>query len=668
LVRKAALAQAGAAFLESQAGLRRARPAGWDDTLSFTLEQTGRFLTLEFDGAVTDKYVPIGFHGSEGLSQISRYVVDVVSKDFLPDPKSVLGHSVTVVVTIADVTRRFTGIVSRFSPGPLWGRGYRTFQFEFMPKLWLTMLNSRCRSFLGKTALDIVHDVLTDYGISESTRGPGAGSRAAREYCLQYCESDYAFMSRLLEEEGLFFYFPLDHQNNSIVLVDGVGGAFDIGSSDLEVGPHATIGSWSQDLRTVVQKVTYSGYDFTQASIVSKSASAATRLDYAAGAAVEVYPSNVIDDPRSQFHADMHIQALEADYETFSGSCHHPKFAPGGRTSIIEGRGSTESKSVMLVTIDHQAICNTHVSADDEVSEYSNQFTCIPLDTKYRPPRHTQRRLIHGPQTATVSSDPDKYGRVKVKFHWGNQIESWWARIAMPWAHNQMGFQFLPRTGSEVVVQFLDGIPERPIIVGAVYNGVNTNVYSLPDNKTQSGMRGTDPDKTGAAEQFNELQFEDKSGEEFIKLFAQKDFHRVVVNNDTLEVRQGDRTVVVKQGNLATTVKQGNFSTMIEQGNETRELKMGNLTVTLDQGNETRALKMGNQSTKLDLGSASTEAMQQIQFKVGQNSLTIDQTGIKLSGMQIQIEGTLMVQMKGAMTTVQGSGMLTLNGGVTMIG
>jgi type VI secretion system secreted protein VgrG len=222
-----------------------------------------------------------------------------------------------------------------------------------------------------------------------------------------------------------------------------------------------------------------------------------------------------------------------------------------------------------------------------------------------------------------------------------------------------MGFQFLPRTGSEVVVQFLDGLPERPIIVGAVYNGVNTPVYTLPDNKTQSGMRGTDPDKTGAAEQFNELQFEDKSGQEFIKMFAQKDFHRVVVNDDTLEVRQGDRTVDIKQGNLATTV---------EQGNETRELKMGNLTVTLDQGNETRELKMGNLSTKCDMGSSTLEAMQSIQLKVGQNSLTIDQTGIKLSGMQIQIEGQLMAQLKGAMTTVQGSGMLTLNGGVTMIG
>jgi type VI secretion system secreted protein VgrG len=645
--------------------------------LSFTIEQADRLLKLEFDGSLSNTFIPLDFSGTEGVSQLSRYSVDVVSKEMSPDPKSILGHSVTILVTVANVTRRFTGIVSRFSPGPIWGRGYRAFQFEVVPKLWLATLNTRCRAFLSKSALDIVNQVLGEYGVSASTRGPGDTSRPPRDYCLQYCESDFAFIARLLEEEGFFYYFPLDHQNNSLVLVDGVGGAFDMGAGDLIVGPHAAIETWSQMLSTVAQKVTWDGYDFTQASVVSNSSTAVTRLDYASSAALEIYPSNVIDTPRSQFFADMHMQALEAEYETFQGSGRHPHFAPGGQADVTDERGSNQSRSFMMLTVSHQATCNTHVSDEGEVSDYRNSFSCIPLDTKYRPPRRTPRQLIHGPQTATVSSDPDNYGRVKVKFHWGNEVESWWLRIAMPWAHNQMGFQFLPRKGSEVVVQFLDGVPERPIIVGAVYNGVNTPVYTLPDNKTQSGMRGTDPDKTGAAEQFNELQFEDKSGSEFIKFFAQKDFHRVVVNDDTLEVRQGDRTVDIKQGNLATTIgqgnetrelKTGNLTVTLDQGNETRELKMGNLTVTLDQGNETRELKMGNLSTKCDLGSSTLEAMQSIQLKVGQNSLTIDQTGIKLSGMQIQIEGQLMAQLKGAMTTVQGSGMLTLNGGVTMIG
>ena len=145
--------------------------------MSVIFEQSGRLLTLEFDGELSNKFVPLNFIGTEGLSQISRYIVDLVSKDLTPDPKSVLGHSVSIIVTVAGNTRRFTGIVSRFSPGPLWGRDYRTFQFEVMPKLWLATLNSKCRSFLGESALDIIHDVLGDYGISESTRGPGGVTR-----------------------------------------------------------------------------------------------------------------------------------------------------------------------------------------------------------------------------------------------------------------------------------------------------------------------------------------------------------------------------------------------------------------------------------------------------------------------------------------------------------
>jgi type VI secretion system secreted protein VgrG len=519
-----------------------------------------------------------------------------------------------------------------------------------VPKLWLATLNARCRSFLNKSALDIVHEVLGEYGITESKRGPGAVTRPVRDYCLQYCESDYNFIARLLESEGLFFYVPLEHRNDSLVLVDGLNGSFEIDQNELKVGPHEAITSWNHDLRTVPQSVTYSGYDFKQASTVTQTVQGATRLSYASQAKVEAYPSNTMDMPRSQFFADMHMQRLEKDYETYRGDCRHPKLAPGGRFKLGSGDPVAANGTVMVLEVQHVATCYTHLSGEGPPPEYSSHFTCCPLDTKYRPPRRAQAPIVHGPQTATVSSDPDEYGRIKVKFHWGTQLESWWARVAMPWAHNQMGLQFLPRKDSEVVVEFLEGNPERPIIVGAVYNGVKKVIYAQPDNKTQSGMRGTDPDKTGAPETLNELQFEDKSGSEFIKLFAQKDFKRVVVNDDSLEIRQGKREIVIKQGDL---------STLLEQGKETHELKMGNLELTLG---------MGNQTTKVKLGASSTEAMQSIELKVGQSSVKIDQMGVTIKGMMISIEGQTQTQIKGMMTQINGSGMLQLQGGITMIG
>jgi type VI secretion system secreted protein VgrG len=609
--------------------------------LGFKIDQAERFLALEIDGELSDKMIPLAFEGRESTSELYRYQVHAVSDDLGLSARAVLGHPAAVLVRQAGSVRRFTGVVGKFSPGPLWGRGYRSYQLEVVPKLCFAGLNSKCRSFSSQSALDIVHKVLSEYGITESLRGPGGVTRPVRDYCLQYRESDFAFIARLLEEEGLFFYFPPDHNNDKIVIVDGLSGSFEVDSTELAIGPHSAIEAWTHEVSTVPQSVTYSGYDFVQAAVVTNTVTAANKLDYVSGVAVEGYPSNVMDEPRSQFFADMQMQALEAGHEKFTGTGSHAKFAPAGQINVVDPDGSKQSKSYMLTWVEHRAQCATNVSTEGGEATYGNAFGCVPLDTKYRPLARTRRELIIGPQTATVSSDPDEYGRVKVKFHWGQEVESWWARVAMPWAHKQMGFQFFPRIDSEVVVEFLEGVPERPIIVGAVFNGVNMPIYAVPDNKTQSGIRGTDPDSTGSPENFNELQFEDKSGSEFIKIFAQKDFKRVVVNDDDLEVRQGKRTIAVKQGDLTTT---------------------------LDQGNSTLAVKMGNHTVKIDLGKSSTEAMQSIELKVGQSSVKIDQMGVKIAGMQVQIEGQLMTTVKAPMTDVQGQGMLTLKGGVTMIG
>jgi type VI secretion system secreted protein VgrG len=607
--------------------------------MSVQIEQTGRFLTLEFDGELSDLLIPVMFNGHEGISEIPDYAVDVVSTEKSLTAGEILGHTVTVIVTNRDVVRRFTGIVIRFAPGLPFGWGYRSYHLEVAPKLWIATLNARCRAFLSMSAVDIVQQVMSAYGISISKRGVGGVTRPVRDYCLQYRESDFNFAARLLEEEGIYFYFPLDHRNDQLVLVDGLNGSFSIEANDIYFDPqdNSTI---QNRLSTVPQAVTFWGYDFKQASIVTQTTQAAKKLDYASGTTVSHYTSNTMDTPRSQFFADMTMQRLEQDYELYRGNCRHPKFAPGGDFTIGGQENTAVGKSVLVLTVDHAATCYTHVSGEGGAPEYHNEFTGCPIDTKYRPERRAEIPLIHGIQTATVSSDPDQYGRIKVKFHWGDELESWWARVAMPWAHNQMGFQFFPRTGSEVVCEFLEGNPERPIIVGAVYNGVNNIVYSEPANVTQSGMRGTDPNKTGAPETLNELQFEDKNGEEFIKFFAEKDFHRIVVNNDTLEVREGDRTVEIKQGNLSTT---------------------------LDMGNETRELKMGDMSIKMDLGSSTTEAMQSITLKVGQSSIVLTQEGITIQALTITIQGQVMVEMSAPMTTVEGEALLNLTGGMTMI-
>jgi type VI secretion system secreted protein VgrG len=212
-----------------------------------------------------------------------------------------------------------------------------------------------------------------------------------------------------------------------------------------------------------------------------------------------------------------------------------------------------------------------------------------------------------------------------------------------------MGVQFFPRINSEVVVEFLGGDPDHPIIIGSVYNGDNKPPFDLPGNKTQSGVRGANWGSAGTADVSNELRFEDKEGEEEIYIHAQKDFRRVVHHDDNLKIETGNRTIDIQQGNLKETLDQGNAS------------------YTLSMGNSKTQLDMGNHDLNLDMGAASTTAMQSITLKVGGSSITIDQMGVTIKGMMIQVTGDLSVDVGAPMTTVKADAMLTLKGGITMI-
>jgi type VI secretion system secreted protein VgrG len=201
-------------------------------------------------------------------------------------------------------------------------------------------------------------------------------------------------------------------------------------------------------------------------------------------------------------------------------------------------------------------------------------------------------------------------------------------------------------------------------------------MYDVPANKTQSGIRGANWGDAGVADTSNEMRFEDLSGSEEIFVHAQKDFRRVVVNDDNLKVEQGNRTIEIKQGNVSETLDQGNYTTKLSQGNVsttldtggyTLKLSQGDVAETLDAGNHSTKLTAGNHDVKLSAGASSIDAMQSITLKVGGNSLTIDQTGVTIKGLMVSVQGQVQLELKSVMTTVNGDGMLTLKGGITMV-
>jgi type VI secretion system secreted protein VgrG len=359
----------------------------------------------------------------------------------------------------------------------------------------------------------------------------------------------------------------------------------------------------------------------------------------------------------------------------------HAGFTAGHTFDLT--RHYSDNGKFVLTSVEHDAEQPLAVADEGEAFQYVNSFTCIPSALPFRPARVTPIPSVRGVQTATVVGPggeeifPDKYGRVKVQFHWDRHGQddvnsSCWVRVASFWAGKQWGAVHIPRIGQEVIVDFLEGDVNQPIIVGSVYNADMMPPWALPAQKTVSGIKSRSSPQ-GSPDNFNMMSFEDKKGSELVSVQAEKDLTTLVKNDESRKVVH-DRVTLIKHDETQTVTN--NETITVEQGNQTIELKQGNQSTTLDQGNQSTEIKMGNQSTKismgnqtnkLDLGKIETEAMQSIELKVGQSSIKIDQMGVTINGMMIKIDAQIQCQVHSVMTQVNGDAMTTVKGGVVMI-
>jgi type VI secretion system secreted protein VgrG len=669
--------------------------------------QTDRPLTLQTPLGGDAIFVS-GVKGREGLSELFHYELDAYYQGTSAFSfAALMGKAVTLTMTTLGGARIINGIVSSISQ--LEFDDYLHLRIQVVPKLWTLTRNAQSRIFQQKTVPDILTAVLTGL----TTQQQLTGTYKPREYCVQYRETDFAFASRLMEEEGIFYFFqhsssghtmvigdsPQVHQNldlqPSIIYEEAMGGTRD----DLRIY------GWSkeQDLRSGK----YTNWDFhfqnpdsnyeASKTITSNVQVGTVTHDLTVGpnANWELYdyPGDYVlrfdgvtsggGDQSSNLQdafadADRTV-AIRMKQEAVGsilmhGESNHEGLTPGYKFQLTNH--FSDDGEYVLTSVEHEA---TQPLAPDRKTDpftYQNRFTAIPAALPYMPQRTTPQPVVRGVQTAIVVGPPgdeifpDKYGRVKVQFPWDRQgqdnaASSCWLRVATHWAGKQWGAIHIPRIGQEVIVDFLEGDPDHPIIVGSVYNNDQMPPYTLPDNKTQSGIKSRSS-QGGAAANYNEFRFEDKMGSEEILLHAEKDLttevehdeNRTVGNNRTTTIQvdetktvHGKETITI-DGNQATEITQGNQTITLDQGNQTTELKMGNQNITLD---------MGNQSTNISLGSSSTTAMQSITLTVGGNSITIDQSGITISGMMITISADTMLQASGdAMTQIQG-GIVMIN-------
>jgi len=539
---------------------------------------------LRFDSPLGDDVLQLeAFEGSETLSQGFEYRLDLLSHEEGIDPLEIVGKAVTFhVIGDGDTTRAWHGHVRRFSRGGLHPSGMRSYQAHIVPWTWFLSKRSDCRIFQGINIVDIIAQVFDDAGFSDYENSGLTGSYPELTYCVQYRETDLEFVSRLMEEEGIFTFFRHEEDKHTLVLADSDSAYSPCEQSEVPFteGSLAAdhINRWVHGFEFVSGKWSHTDYNFE---------SPRTDLRAETPTVVEVpgvsdheryeYPGRYVDKTHGDAKAKVLMEAEETGYDVVEGASTCNSFRVAGTFTLTSHAFESENdKNYVLTAVQHSALDSSYAQAGASSSFYRNAFQCIPETVVFRPQRLTPRPLVNGPQTAVVVGPDgeeihtDEHGRIKVQFHWDRQGESnenssCWVRVAQIWAGKSWGAQFIPRIGQEVVVEFLEGDPDRPLVTGSVYNGDLPVPYELPANKTQSGIK-TRSSKDGAAANFNEIRFEDKKGEELLHIHAEKNRTEEVENDHSLHVGH-DQTIKVENDRTETT---GN-DRMLTVGNDKTE-------------------------------------------------------------------------------------------------
>jgi len=637
-----------------------------------------------------DKLLMQTFQAEERLSGLFHYSLEMISKDDSLDFTKIVGKAVTVSYKIQNGPQEyFNGIVGRFVQAGKNAR-YTTYRADVHPWLWLLTMNSDCRIFQNKTAPDIIKKVFSDAGFTDF-KDSLKGSYAAREYCVQYMESNFHFVSRLMEEEGIYYFFEHDASTHKLILADDAGAHVDIqGTSTVQMEP--TGHSWDDDISvydcTWEQQVTVGQYqaddynfETPSTDLLSKSSS----KDKARS--IYEYPGRYMVKGDGDKITARTLLAYETPGKILRGSSNCRAFRAGAKFTLKAHTRTDVNTAYYLKSVTSRA---------DQSGVYNNSFDAIPEAVVFRPTRTAPRARIYGSQTATVVGKSgeeiwtDKYGRIKVKFHWDqapakDETASCWIRVAQGWSGKSWGAIFIPRIGMEVVVSFLEGDPDRPLVTGCVYNATQTVPYALPGEQTKSTFK-TNSSKGGGG--FNEFRFEDKKDSEEIFMHAQKDLN-IIVLNDRTETITNNRTTTISKKNDTLTVDKGDRIIKVNTGKETHEVKDTRaVTVT---GNETHTNKAdykqevtGNFTLKVS-GNISIEASGTVSIKSGTSFTNKAGTGMtneagtefmnkagtsltnKAGTTMLNDAGVSLTNKGAASQTVDGGGMLTLKGGLVKI-
>ena len=682
----------------------------------------------------------------EGLSQLFSFEVELLHEEDKPgyeatvvDAHSLLGQTVSIDVEQPDkkTKRSFCGIVSEF----VQGRRNERFSFytaKIVPKIWLLTQIRQSRTFQHISVPDILKKVLSGYDVSyefQATYKP-------RNFCVQYAETDFDFISRLMEEEGIFYYFEHGAGKHKMIVADSAQTHRDCPTksdipyilklADDEFVPHIKVFHTNYNLLT--GKIAFRDHHF-QLTTNTLEGQQPSRYSIGGNQSLENYAfpagyarkyddidrdgggrsdtSNISPDKDKTLEVAM--QALDAEHKVAGGTAECCSMTAGYRFKLKNNPNAELNKQYIITSISHTAVQTpVYISDPQMMQPYGSELSQATLqqlkdsppqlhpfvsDFKcllhgegappFRAPRKTAKPQVRGSQTAMVVGPAgeeiftDKYGRVKVQFHWDREgkhdsSSSCWVRVGTLWAGKQWGVIHIPRIGQEVIVDFIEGDPDQPIIVGSVYNPDTMPPYTLPENKTQSGVKSRSS-KGGGPANFNEFRFEDKKGKEEVYLHAEKDW-TIMVENDKNQIVGHDETHLVKH-DRSKTVNNDETTTIIHNRTETvgsggdtetitikgfrEETVTKNETITIKEDrkrdvigehttsvgkNETTSVTMNKSDNvgkayKLTATDSITEAAKEITITAGTKltlagpggSIVIDAGGVTIFGVLVKI-------------------------------
>lgn len=621
---------------------------------------------------------------TESISQLFQIELEILKEStmaetpVLKDAKKLIGQPMTVTATQDEdgtkIVRHFNGICVSFAQG---GRDERYLRYRAIlaPRVWLLTKKQQSRIFQQTSVPDILKKVLQGFDVKWELQG----TFEQRNYCVQYRESDWNFAARLMEEEGIYFYFvhaenghqmvvantPLSHADavkKRIPYRRNIGGV-----SETWQG---SVSNWTLDDRLHAGKYTLWDHHF---ELVGKKLEAqeVSRFKIGGNDRLEIYDypgeyaqrfdgvskgggeqSSEIQKIFNDNKRTVKIRQAELDatHKNAYGSADSCAFVPGYKFELYNHHYSPYNGQYVMVSARTDAIQSPdYVSGDDVADNYTLSFTALRNDGEdgapFRPPRITKKPVVHGTQTAVVVGPPgeeiftDKYGRVKVQFHWdregqNNESSSCWMRVAQNWAGKKWGTMFIPRIGMDVLVDFLEGDPDRPIILGSLYNAENMPPYKLPDEKTKSTIK-TNSSKGGGG--FNEIRFEDKKGSEQIFIHAELD-HETRIKRDQKGIIQRDKHLIIERDHFEQVKKDKHLGV---KGDQTEKVD-GNVHLKVGSNKEQKigskfAVDAG-QEIHLKAGmSVTIEAGTQVTLKAGGNFVNIGPSGVSIKGTMVMI-------------------------------